>query len=208
MFDLALLRENIDVEDVLSSLGVDYRIKSGKMWFLCPFHNDKNIGSAYMTHKGYFVCHSCGTKADIFDVVMKISSSNFMDATIFLSNLFGGTQKYGVEESSFVKEADGYRSIRLSPRELDALQIPSDVNMKALYFYDKEIYKSTIKEKAKRMIESYNHLIEVCGNRSAPEAYRLYELLEKGISQGSYIALTAEIKSKISVCEELLQRLA
>lgn len=44
----------------------DVKTKGKITYFLCPFHNDKHIGSTYFYNdKDKFICHSCGAKGDV-----------------------------------------------------------------------------------------------------------------------------------------------
>lgn len=49
--------------------------------FLCPFHNDRHIGS-FSIKKNRFQCYSCGEEGSIIDFVMKFDGLDFPNATI------------------------------------------------------------------------------------------------------------------------------
>ena len=206
MLNLDLLKTEIDVSVVLDTLGVETKEKGNKIWFLCPFHSDKNIGSAYFTEKGYYTCFSCGAKGDIFDFVMEHNKSSFSEAIEFLGNLFGGIEKYGSSELAST-EIKQYKRYRLTKDETTVLNIPGNINLKSLYLYDESYYKKFIFDKASELLQRYKYLLENCCRRDAPNALSVYELF-KQTTAATYANLASEGKRRIAVCEEIKERFA
>jgi hypothetical protein len=206
MFDVQSLRENVDVEEVLFSLGIDYKDKSRRLWCLCPFHNDGKIGSAYLTANGYFTCHSCGAKADIFEFVMAVKGIEFKDAAIFIAELCGGVERYGLDCN---ETANKYRGkFRLSEKEMIALAFPKTLNLKPLFLFNPELYSKVILDKANEMIEKYNQLLLTTGKREGKNAWKVYELFGGETTPSLYLSISDEIKRRMLLCEEIKERLA
>lgn len=209
MINIKDLREALDVETVLDALGVYYKEKSNRLWFICPFHNDRNIGSAYITKDGYFICHSCGKKADIFDIVMQIKGIGFSEATIFIAELSGGASHFNIENDQISKTTKEYQSMRLTPAEISALNIPPEINLKKLFFFDKEQYKKVVLERAKDRKQVYENMISEYGSRSSPKAYKIFTWIKElpCNTASIYAALSSELKTRIMICEEVIERL-
>lgn len=207
MLNLDLLKNEIDVSVVLDTLGVETKEKGNKIWFLCPFHSDKNIGSAYFTEKGYYTCFSCGAKGDIFDFVMEYNKSSFSEAIEFLGNLFGGVEKYGSSEPASA-ETKQYKRFRLTKDETTILNIPDNINLKSLYLYNESYYKNFILNKASELLERYKNLLDNYCRRDASKALSVYELFKKQTTASTYANLASEVKRRIAVCEEIKERFA
>ena len=59
--DTAELKESADIVSVVESTGSPVQVKGENILCLCPFHNDRHIGSAMFDEKtGYFHCFACG----------------------------------------------------------------------------------------------------------------------------------------------------
>ena len=206
MVDRDLLKEvsSANIELVLDALGIHYLKKGRRYWVICPFHNDKKIGSAYLTDTGYFVCHSCDTKVDLFDFIMQVNGCGFKEASGFLCGLFGGSERFGANDK-MTTAAVNYRKLRLTPAEITALNIPSDINLKALYFYDARKYKALLKARANHMLMEYQNLLATVARRDAINAILLYELCG---SSSHYNKFGAEIKARIICIQGIIERLA
>lgn len=208
MFDIQKLKEYMDVQTVIDALGVENKRKSRRIWIHCPFHADKKIGSAYLNEAGYFKCHSCGTEADIFDVVMAINNCSFSDACLFLASLFGGAEDFGISEKEIPDNHKRYSTLRLSIRELEVLEIPSNISFKTLFLYSEEHFKRIVTERAKEYKDKYEKLLTDACRRDGSRAVEVYSLFGNQTSSLLYSNLATEVKQRITVCEELLKRFA
>lgn len=79
------------IEEVVSDF-IPLRKKSVRYLGLCPFHDDRSIGSFVVyPRKNCFVCFACGEKGGCVDFVMKYSRLSFPDAIRYLG------KKYNIE---------------------------------------------------------------------------------------------------------------
>ncbi len=208
MFDLQLLRDYMYTPTVLDALNLDYKYKSNRYWILCPYHNDSRIGSAYVTEAGYFVCHSCGTKTDLFDLVMKVENCDFRSASVFISELFGGASRFGLNEDEVSESVKEYKKFRLTAAEMEALAFPSTLNLKPLYFYNTDTYKKIILDRANTVVAKYREILKKCCRRDAVDAVKVFELFGTKTDAATYKLLSNTIKERIVLCEEIIERLA
>lgn len=209
MLDLIKLKEYIDIPMVLEALGVETEYKSQRIWMLCPFHDDHKIGSAYFKKNGCFVCHACGTVADIFDVTMAVMHYTFTEAANFIAETCGGIDRFAVKEDDATAIAvKDYRNCKLSFGEMQALHIPKAVNLRALYIYDKDLYKQIVMSKAEKMHGIYHEALRELCQRDGKEAVKVYELFGNQTAASTYVSLANEVRKRIVMCEEILERLA
>ena len=166
-----------------------------------------DIGSAYITKDGYFICHSCGKKADIFDIVMQIKGIGFSEATIFIAELSGGASHFNIENDQISKTTKEYQSMRLTPAEISALNIPPEINLKKLFFFDKEQYKKVVLERAKDRKQVYENMISEYGSRSSPKAYKIFTWIKElpCNTASIYAALSSELKTRIMITAPMIQ---
>lgn len=74
---------------------------SGQHKGLCPFHDDKTIGSFVVTNKkGIFKCFSCSTGGDGIRYISLIDGINYVQAALKIAFDFGIIQKYEYETLS------------------------------------------------------------------------------------------------------------
>ena len=65
--------------------------RNGKFYGLCPFHNDKRIGSFVVfpdissEKRGWFQCYACGEKGDNIDFVKNYLGINYREAAVTIS---------------------------------------------------------------------------------------------------------------------------
>ena len=80
--DTAELKESADIVSVVESTGSPYQFKGENILCLCPFHNDRHIGSAMFDEKtGYFHCFACGAggKGDTVDIIRYVQQAMNLD---------------------------------------------------------------------------------------------------------------------------------
>lgn len=68
---------------------------SNRFMMLCPFHNDKKMGSFYIFDNSRYKCFACGETGDNFNLVAKYLNDNkqpsdFISVVIFIHNLLQG----------------------------------------------------------------------------------------------------------------------
>lgn len=207
MLDISILRNVIDVQTVLDTLNIDYVKKGKRFWILCPFHNDRHVGSAFINENGYFKCFACGEDGDVFTLVQKVKNCTFVQAVFFLGSLFGvlDVEEYDSEKDILLKE---YRMYKLSKEETEALQIPQNVQLKNLFFADKTVYKETVLSRAKEMIKKYDYLIQNSFQRNGSDAAKVAALFGQFNKSSIYVDLANEAKRRITICEDVIERFA
>lgn len=207
MLDISMLRDIIDVQAVLDALNIDYVKKGKRFWIICPFHDDRHIGSAFVNENGFFKCFACGEDGDIFDIVQKVKFCSFVQAASFIGSLFGvlDIEKTDSEKDNQLRE---YRRYKLSKEETEALQIPQNIQLKNLFFADKTVYIETVLSRAKTMIKKYDYLIQNCFQRNGADAAKVAALFEHLNKSFIYVDLANEAKRRITVCEDVIERFA
>ena len=79
IFDLA---KSAPIDKVIGH-HVELKYKGRSAYGLCPFHNDKHMGSFVVNiNKGKFACYACGVKGDGVDFVSQIRGMDSYEAAI------------------------------------------------------------------------------------------------------------------------------
>lgn len=207
MLDLTRLKDCVEVETVVVALGIKYKKKGSKYWLLCPFHDDKNIGSAFITSDGHFRCFSCNKSGDIFDVVIAANRCSFYEAVSFVASLFGGMEQFDLTDKNLYTFKK-CRKYLLSKEELNALQIPRELNIKLLYAYDEKTFGEFIRNRSKVMTEKYNRILTNVCDRAGKKAYKLRKLFDENTSANIYAEMKAEVLKRICICQDIEKRFA
>lgn len=99
---LDLIREKINIVDVVDSYIKDLR-KAGRNYkACCPFHHEKTPSFTVSPDKGIFYCFGCNEGGDIFTFVMKMEGITFHEAAKKLA-LQAGVE-YGDRSREFTRE--------------------------------------------------------------------------------------------------------
>lgn len=97
---ITLIKENVDIVDVISDYVRTLR-KSGKNWIgLCPFHNEKHPSFTVSNEIGRYKCFSCGESGDVVKFLMKIENISFVESLQILAKRAGISLEMSAEESS------------------------------------------------------------------------------------------------------------
>lgn len=87
--DFALLKDNLDIVDVISSYGIELKRTGTTHTALCPFHQEKTPSFKVWTKSGNYECQGCKEKGDIISFVQaKEGLKTASEAAIFLSKRF------------------------------------------------------------------------------------------------------------------------
>ena len=77
------------VSDVFSDYGVELKRRGNNLWGLCPFHEDRHIGSFGINErKNLYKCFSCGAKGDAVKAVMELHNLKYTDALRYLAGMY------------------------------------------------------------------------------------------------------------------------
>lgn len=80
------IKEAASVVDALEDCGVVLHKHGADYWGICPFHQDKNMGSFVVNPKGnYYKCFSCGESGDAVKAIMKLRGIDYPDALRYLA---------------------------------------------------------------------------------------------------------------------------
>lgn len=104
------VRDAANIVDVMEELGFELK-KHGKDYqCLCPFHNDRHLGSFTVSErKNLFYCFSCGAQGDAIGFLIQHEHMTFWDAIRWLG------RKYGIEVEGSERFANVKRSTPKPP---------------------------------------------------------------------------------------------
>lgn len=198
--DISELKEMVEPDILADYLGLEYQEKGGRFLILCPFHGDRNLGSAYIRN-GWFHCFSCGESMDIVELVQKVENIGFYKAVKILANLAGVSIDFNNNEDN------GYLKYRLTQDELNILDFPkSTIPLKNIYLSAPKIYKEIVLKRTKEKKEHYQNLITSYADRTAENAYRVYELYKGNVNPQTFRDIKDEANKRIRVCNMILER--
>lgn len=106
------IRNKVSVSDVVSQY-VTLTSRGGRLWGLCPFHNEKTPSFTVNDDKGFYHCFGCGKGGSIFNFLMDIEQYSFLESVKFLA------EKAGVQLSEESEEDKERRSLRNDLFELN-----------------------------------------------------------------------------------------
>lgn len=83
------------VRDVLDHYGIYYKDEAYELYFLCPFHDDHNLGSASFDEaQGVFYCFACGIGGSLYDFVRRLENVSWEEAYALVDTDFTGKKDY------------------------------------------------------------------------------------------------------------------
>lgn len=82
-----------EIEDALVKIGLPFEHSGSRINVLCPFHSDKELGSAivYPDRGGFFKCYACKKASNVYGLAMQHLGISFKQAL----ELVGGQDDYG-----------------------------------------------------------------------------------------------------------------
>ncbi len=84
-----LIRERLNIADVIGELVALKPAGRGQMKGLCPFHSEKTPSFHVHLDRGFYYCFGCHAKGDVFDFVMQTQGVEFGDALRLLGERAG-----------------------------------------------------------------------------------------------------------------------
>lgn len=99
---ISSLVDQLSPLQILEDAGISTQLVGNKTMALCPFHDDKNIGSFIVTDR-YFKCFSCGEKGGAPSLYAKLMDISFKEAFAELAAV------YDLAPLTDIVEAYGYK---------------------------------------------------------------------------------------------------
>lgn len=113
-FDIYQMAKQVKISDVIGRY-VALKPHNGNYLCLCPFHNDRKVGSFVVFPKtNRFKCFACGEAGDAIDFVSKIAGISSYEAAITIASDFN---LITADELDFLQERKD-RSLRFNSQKL------------------------------------------------------------------------------------------
>lgn len=125
--DASETRKQIDVSELLSRLGIEYKENGQELLAKCPNKNHEDNNPSWSIHNelgdnsnGLFYCYSCKWSGDVFKLIMEVLGCSFSESLKFVQGKdFGKSDDI---ESSVNVNTENYRTYWPKP-----IQIPKGV---------------------------------------------------------------------------------
>jgi DNA primase len=108
--DIAAIREQVRIEDVVGDYVQLRRAGADSMKGLCPFHDEKTPSFHVRPNHGHFHCFGCGEGGDVYAFIQKIEHCSFVEAVELLADRVGYTISYTGSSTTNVQRDRGSRS--------------------------------------------------------------------------------------------------
>ena len=84
-----LVRQRLDIADVIGEVVALKPAGRGQLKGLCPFHNEKTPSFHVHQERGFYYCFGCQAKGDLFDFMMQTQGMDFSEALQTLGHRAG-----------------------------------------------------------------------------------------------------------------------
>jgi DNA primase len=101
--DVAYVRENIRIDEVVNDYLPLKQAGGDQKKGLCPFHDEKSPSFHVTLSRGYFHCFGCGKGGDVIKFLMDIEHISFVEAIEKLAGRMGYQLTYEGGKSSDYK---------------------------------------------------------------------------------------------------------
>ncbi|WP_319755856.1 DNA primase [uncultured Sphaerochaeta sp.] len=81
---LEQIKARIPLSEVVSDY-VTLSARGGRLWGLCPFHEEKTPSFSVVDEQGFYYCFSCKKGGSMFDFLMEMEKVNFVDSVKMLA---------------------------------------------------------------------------------------------------------------------------
>lgn len=108
VLDVERIKEDANAILVAESIGLNVYYRNGKHLIFCPEHNDKSLGSCFISARGY-ICYSCHAHGNVIDLVRKVKGCKFIEACEIIAETCGGLEQYVAEDDGKFKRTDKSR---------------------------------------------------------------------------------------------------
>ena len=84
------IKNAVKITDVIDNCGIQLYRKGANYECLCPFHEDKNLGSFVVNVRdNYYKCFSCGASGDSITFLMEYNKMSYTDALRYIASIYG-----------------------------------------------------------------------------------------------------------------------
>jgi len=138
------VRARNDIVDIISPY-VKLTSRSGSLFGLCPFHNEKTASFSVHREKQIFYCFGCGASGDAVRFIMQIENMDFPEALRLLAERvrYNLPEKWTSQEAK--NEAKKQAGLRERAAELNKIA--------ARYYYDYLFSNNSDAENARAYLE-------------------------------------------------------
>ena len=177
------IKEALPMVSVAEHFGIPMQERGKEILCICPWHNDHNFGSCYMTRKS-IVCRACGSSGDIFNVIETKKKSGFKEALDYAAKMLNSTVTYDDSDLQYnylTVDEISFLGIDNNPvkKLVDISFDPEDDDPKS-EFRQINDYSSDIPVYGKYITVTWSPLRDMCVN--SPEEYKNFvnsKVLEK-----------------------------
>lgn len=102
--DKKKVKDALTISEIVEKYSPKYRVKGKAIFFLCPFHDDHNLGSCYSyLDAHYFTCSACREKADVLKLASQYTDIPLNNMNQLLEKL---VQDFGLIREYYTQDAD------------------------------------------------------------------------------------------------------
>lgn len=192
-----MIRDYADVAGVVSALGLDIR-DNGKeeLSFLCPFHNDRHFGSAYINRDGLYHCFACGKGGTLVSLVREMKRCSSEEAYRFIADVSG----VNCDMLTAAGTADKSCGSALTCYEKDVLGIPRSFVLPEAYIAaESKSYRKLISDKAESMRLRYLKLED-------KRIWDAADIVPESMKDCLFPYVRAEIRKRVEICRKIAER--
>jgi DNA primase len=108
---LEQIKARIPLSEVVSDY-VTLSARGGRLWGLCPFHEEKTPSFSVVDEQGFYYCFSCKKGGSMFDFLMEIEKVSFVESVKMLA------RRANIELADETEEDRGKRDLKETLFEL------------------------------------------------------------------------------------------
>ncbi|HAF85358.1 MAG TPA: DNA primase, partial [Sphaerochaeta sp.] len=79
------IKARLSISDVVSEY-VTLSNRGGRLWGLCPFHQEKTPSFSVVDDQGFYYCFSCKKGGSMFDFIMEMEKVPFLESVKMLAS--------------------------------------------------------------------------------------------------------------------------
>lgn len=200
------LINQIPLIEVIQKLGIEYKKKGSKIYFLCPGHNDSTVNGncrIFSEITNTWCCHVCGAGGDVINLAQHYWKVDFPTALKRLSEIFG-IDKISQDEcevyTAFLTEEE-YETLSCGTKKVQYILNETElrlyktteklgISMRDLFKDDPELHDELLLQGFYKSIKYYGMASFLLDESLRGEVFSgsletLKKLLKKGLSRKS-----------------------